>query len=141
MEIDAEHIQRMIGEGTVRVADRGHTRRFGEFLDTLSWDVAGVRLSWQGVPHVRVDLGRADILGLVAGTRLGAHANVLVMFAPDEPGLICTTAFAAANLDTVYWGAPGVRHLCGAEVHAGEVVPAFKDLAEFDGERYLVLRQ
>jgi hypothetical protein len=129
-QVDQEHIREWLDQGRARISPPGATGAFRASLNELPW--TGTHPAWGEIDHrvIRVD----DInVAALAETPLGNHENVLVMFSPEEPGIICGTLDALERLDVLFWKAPGPRYLCGVDLVDGDVIASYDDFAEYDG--------
>ncbi|MET7489579.1 hypothetical protein [Streptomyces sp. NPDC005538] len=139
--IDSEHLVQWVDSGRASIASAKVCAGFHDFLLELSW--RPTQLNWEEIEHDTLDLtelGDADLVTLVRRYPVGVHPYVLTMFTPDQPGLICRTEDAIANLDHIYWKAPGFRYFCGVDVSAdGGWACRHEDFGEFDGFARLTL--
>jgi len=134
--IDSEHLKAWIEEGKASVAGTSLCRQFHAYLLSLRWLPS--RVDWNNLEFEELDLESADeaaLVQLAASTRIARHNAVMVMYTPDEPGIICDFELAITNLDYLYWKASGYRYLCGADMGVKGVSLFPEDFAETDGMR------
>jgi len=130
--IDADHLQAWVYAGRATVAPQCDCYRFHEYLLTLQWVGSGV--DWRDLPNVTLDLGAiADEMAyeMSRGLPIASHSHLLILFAPDQPGVYCELKDGLENLDYLFWKSPGVRFVCGADFAEGAMKPHFVDFAEF----------
>jgi hypothetical protein len=138
--IEAPHLREWIDARRAFVVSPTITASFGEYLESLPWHESGLRLDWSALESSSSALDRPSLLGWVRQHRIGKHQHVVVMYSPDEPGLLCSLRDAVENIDFLFLRAPGCRYLCGAEVNHDVVHPVFEDFMEFDGAETLTVR-
>ncbi|SED80954.1 hypothetical protein SAMN05216489_04522 [Streptomyces sp. 3213] len=139
--IDSEHLESWIEGGQACVAGGDVCQAFHDVLLEFPW--TPTRIDWRAVEHVTIDLDEIDDEAVAATARaqkVPLHTHVLVLFSPDQPGLICETENALENLDHLYWKAPGARYFCGADVDESEWRYHYRDFGEFDGTAKVTLR-
>ncbi|MFF4805445.1 hypothetical protein ACFY1U_44870 [Streptomyces sp. NPDC001351] len=139
--IDSEHLQNWIKSGQASVVSAEVCRDFHDVLLTFPW--TPTRIDWGAVEHVTMDLDEVDNAAVAATARARKaplHTHVLVLFTPDQPGLVCRTEDALENLDHLYWKAPGARYFCGADASKGRWEYHHHDFGEFDGIAKVTLR-
>jgi hypothetical protein len=73
----------------------------------------------------------SDLEDQARQARLGRHTHVYVMYGADAPGLIASLADVLADLDLLYWEAPGYQYLCGA---SADLSLSPNDLAEYEAD-------
>jgi hypothetical protein len=136
MYIEADHLKSFLANGSTFRASTRICQEFGEYLNTLEWQPGGAAIDWSEIPHRVIDLpgkSEEDVLMEVWRSRAARHAYLLLLYSPDEPGLLSQFTFGMRNFDELYWRAPGVRYMCGADVTPEGVIPFFPDLVEFNG--------
>ncbi|MFF3274199.1 hypothetical protein ACFYWU_25200 [Streptomyces chrestomyceticus] len=132
--IDSDHLAEWVASGRASVAPVSVSSAFHEALLEFPW--TPTRIDWRSVKHVTVDVadvGEENFVAEVAEHGLARHPYLLMLFSPDQPGLICAAVDGLENLDYMYWKAPGVRYFCGIDLAADGVRYHFRDFGEFDG--------
>jgi hypothetical protein len=141
MYVNAAHVREFISKDQARLSNVQYSNDFGRFLNSsMPWNIAGTALSWDSIPNLRLNLSdfpEGVPREVIARSDIARHEFALVMFNPDELGLICHLDFALEKIDKLYWLAPANRYMCGGDYVDGEFVPAFGDLGEYSGTQYL----
>ncbi|MEU9361749.1 hypothetical protein AB0D35_27115 [Streptomyces sp. NPDC048301] len=141
--IDSEHLAQWITSGRASVAPSEACSAFHDYLLGLAW--LPTRLDWRGIDHAVIDasgVGEPEFVARAMRSLLGKHSHLLALFSPDQPGIICQVADGLANLDYIYWKAPGVRYFCGVDTDSTGVHSyRHRDFGEFDGFAQVTFRQ
>lgn len=137
VKIEAEHIHEIISEGVAKVVSNEIASEFVRYLEQLSWSKGGASIEWDRVPHFVIDVSAvsdAQRRELARKSRAGRRTHLLVLYSSNEPGLLADFKFVIDNYDLLFWGAPGVRYMCGASVSEEKGLVLYCDeLVEFDG--------
>ena len=139
--IDSEHVKSWIEGGQASVAPVHACRAFHDVLLEFPW--TPTRIDWRAVEHVTIDLDEVEDEAVAAAARarnVSLHTHLLVLYSPEQPGLICETEDALGNLDYLFWKAPGVRYFCGVDAGGGGWQYHYRDFGEFDGIGKVTLR-
>ena len=126
VHVEAEHIVVWVGEHDAVVVGPEKAAEFEAVLDALPWIATSLDKLAIGGLMTRDDA--SDLADQVRQARLGRHTHAYVMYDPDSPGLIAPLADVLADLDLLYWQAPGYRYLCGA---SADLRLSPDDLAEY----------
>ncbi|WP_409057009.1 hypothetical protein [Streptomyces sp. SYP-A7185] len=133
--IENEHLAQWISSGRALVAPQEACAEFHDYLIEFPW--LPTRLDWRNVDHEELDasgVSEAEFVSRAMRYRVGAHSNLLALFSPEQPGIICSLEDGLSNLDYIYWKAPGIRYFCGLDIDpAGAPQYCYEDFGEFDG--------
>jgi hypothetical protein len=141
MNVEAPHLLAWRALHESIVVDARESEAFAEVLNSLQWNISGMRLDWLKIIGIEIDLDDPNAAQLLGRSRLAAHSHTFLLYSPAQPGLVVRTDAIIEHLDELYWKSAGINYLCGAEVDAeGQVVFAFQDFAEYDGFAKLTAR-
>ncbi|SDJ97375.1 hypothetical protein [Nonomuraea jiangxiensis] len=132
--IDDGYIDEWMRAGRAHRVEADFCTAFHGWLRGLPWLPS--RVDWTRLSHTVVDCSPLTDREIVVLTRehpIGRHTHLLVMYAPDQPGIVCEFDTGIGNLDLLYWTAPGARYFCGASLVDGVLVPSHEYFGEFDG--------
>ena len=135
MYIASGHIQQWIRTGDVVVASVAVASQLDSYLSKLPWLPSGSGLDRTVMRGKQADLTVLtddELLDWFRTTPIGKDRFVIMLFAADQPCIICNANFAISNIDHLFWGAPGKRYVFGASVRGEIVEPAFDHFAEYD---------
>lgn len=134
MHVEEQHLQSWLNSGRARLVPVEMADSFGAYLDTLPW--VGTSIDWSRIPSQSVqwcELSNEGLVSWARSTRAGRHTHLVACFSPAEPALLCEFDDGIRNLDVLFWAAPGVRYVFGADLADGVIKPAFTDFIEYDG--------
>lgn len=132
--VSSDHIEAWVRSGHASLVGAEVCTGFHDWLLCLPWLPTSV--DWSRLDHAIVDcsaLSDEEIVDEVSKYPISEHSHLLVMYTPNQPGLICKFSDGIANLDLLYWKAPGVRYFCGIDIGVGARTPCYPHFAEFDG--------
>jgi hypothetical protein len=126
--------ERWIRDGRAIPLPAAISHDFDAYLNRLPW--IGSALDWSKMPPSRIfDLAgkrRSDLRSwMVAETRIGRHAHIVIWYSRVRGGVIVPLDFAIANLDALYQHAPGIRFAFGVDVSDAQIHPSFGDLLQY----------
>ncbi|MFN8074431.1 MAG: hypothetical protein U0Q15_03300 [Kineosporiaceae bacterium] len=131
-----EHVGAWAASHDARLVPAADVAEVDAVLAALPW--AATRLDWSGLPHVVLVLGEQP--PDVSGTALARCPHVVAYLAPGAPALVGARDAVLADLDEIYWRAPGLRYLVGADRDAaGGLVLDARAVGEYDGGERLTL--
>ncbi|MFJ4105561.1 hypothetical protein [Amycolatopsis japonica] len=136
--VESGHVQDWVNSGKAKRIGTDLCQAFHEHLLRFPWLPS--RVDWARLGHVAIDTSELDDAAIVERVRdspMGVHSHILIMYTPDQDGLVCRFEDAIGNLDLLYWKSPGVRYFCGVDL-AGfsdekKLVPSYSNFAEYDG--------
>jgi hypothetical protein len=139
---NAEHIVRLIEQGTVNLLPVSISQSFGEYIESLPRSMPpGNRIDWSFVPeYLSTDwyaTGDEAIVTWAKRCSIGRHTFVAFWYKADEPSLLCEFSYGIANADVLTWRSPGTRYLFGLDANQGEYIPHFHDFLEFGSDSYM----
>ncbi|WP_157606489.1 hypothetical protein [Saccharomonospora cyanea] len=141
--MDSEHLEQWIESGRASVAPVEACSAFHDYLLSMAW--LPTRLDWRGIDHMVIDvagMGEPEFVAQAMRSSLGSRSHLLAVFSPGQPGIICQMKEGLANLDHIYWKAPGVRYFCGIDTDSTGVYDySYQDFGEFDGSTKVTLRR
>jgi hypothetical protein len=138
--VDAEHIRKMLLEGTVQKlsatvsaeAEEYLKHRFPLHAKTTTWVI-----DWDATPFTSLDWSDAtddEAEAWATGTLAGRSTFGLLIFNSDQPCLLGKFAFMIRHFDELVWAATGNRLLFGVELGNDERVVFNKGVIEFNGK-------
>ena len=133
--IAADHIRDWIQSGRAQIVDSEMCAAFHERLLVLPWLPTSV--DWSKVSHGVVDgtfLTDDELLDQVKKFSIGDSLHIMIMFTPDQQGLVCSLDDAVKNLDLLYWKSPGARYFCAVDYSKERTVANYSKFGEFDGK-------
>lgn len=135
MYIESERIKEIIAANQAHIVPASIIGEFYSYLDPLGWTLSG-EIDWSRIGHLNVTLSNLSETWspsrAVEQTFISHDSHMVFTFTPDQPGIICDMDFALLELDMVYWKAPGMRYMFGAELT--EVIkPHFSNFCEYNG--------
>jgi hypothetical protein len=132
--IDSEHLADWVSSGRASAAPADVCAAFHDELIKFPW--LPTRLDWRTLRHVTLDVaevGEENIVDEFTKHGIILRSHLLVLFVPDQPGLVCVMGDGLKNLDYIYWKAPGVRYFCGVDPEVGVPGIDYGNFGEFDG--------
>lgn len=146
MYIEREHIQKWLNDRVVTLVPVDVSKDFDDYLLQLPWQESGSGLDWlrlNGRRAVLSQMTEFEQLTWFQSNPVGADPLVVLWYVGHEPCIAADPAFALANLDEAFWGAPGKRYMFGASLDKASnlVRPIFQHFAEYNGTDTLVAAQ
>lgn len=134
MNVYPDYIVEWLDEHDARVLDASFSSFLNAYLNTLPWVAS--HIDWSTIKWTSLKMPMnvdTKFIDKCRETPLGSHRHVLIMYAPEEPSILCRLEDAIIDLDLLYSHAPGPRYFCGADVDGEEVTLSCTSFAEFDG--------
>lgn len=140
MNVLAEHIQKWVENGHAVVLAVEFSSRFSDYLSTLPWRSGGAGLDWGKIKGERFSLSALESSPVTERPALLEHGGYVVFwYSARELCIACDADFAAVNIDSAFWKAPGKRYIFRGEFSsAGEFLPKFERFAEYDGAEEII---
>ena len=110
------------------------SKDFNSYLSGFPWGYS--RVNWSSLDYKDLFLPEIPddhFISLCKETPWGKHGHIFVMYAWDEPSIICDLQEGLVDLDLLYSSAAGYRYFCGAEIKGNTIEIFFSDFAEYNG--------
>ena len=72
-------------------------------------------------------------------TEFGKHSYAIAFFKGDDPAVGGELNTIIQNIDSLFWKAPGIRFVFGADKAAAAWMPAFDHFFQYDGGDFVVV--
>ena len=137
--VEQEHVVGWLAEREAEVMPASHAAVFDAYLNGLPW--LGSSPDWASIGATQLRFGTEHFWDELAATRLGRFDHAFLMYAATERGVVGLLRDVIEDVDTLTWGAPGVRFLCGARRDEGEWTIEPAAFAAYDGADRLVVSE
>ena len=114
-QVEREHVREWLqSHRSAAVVPSSFTARFARVVNGWPWE-STITPPWKALPAVTVDLDGADWQSQVARTAIGTYEYALLMYPPDEPGIIAPLLPMLGDIDVLTWTTGiGWKFVCGA---------------------------
>ncbi len=128
-----QHLAQLIDAGLLFVISGPIVVAMDDELMKMPW--APSRIRWALVPGAKViplSKDEKETLRLLRETNFGPHNYAVAFFSREDVAVGGRIEHIIENIDEIFWRAPGVRYVFGAEINQGELAVALADFVEYD---------